>query len=243
LKKLGQIVVQSGVQIFREITSVILLSLLTSVVLVPAIMMLPIPFAVIALIILYVPLVTGVIYAGNRFLLGNRLKAGDVLRGAVKYYAASVVFGLLCALFLLILISSWWYYGTRSGMLYFGLAIFQTYFVAIFYMSQLYTLPLIVQQDLGVFKAIGRSVKMFVKHPGYTVGAFLQSLSIAVLLLLTVIGFAALYTGAMSIYLNRVTRNLLPDEANDEEAKPLVDAWTLSEGSDHGINRSVRYDS
>ncbi|MNI46936.1 hypothetical protein D3C73_1014240 [compost metagenome] len=208
-------------------------------------MLLPIPIAAIVLILLYAPLVAGVIYASNRHLQGARLKVADVLRGAVKYWAPAMVFALLCAVFMVILISSWWYYGNRSGMFYFALAVFQTYFVAMFFVSQMYTLTLVVQQELGIFRAIGRSVKMFIKHPAYTIGAFFQSLSVAVLLLLTVIGFLFLYVGIMGIYLNRITRNLLPEEDNEEAEgkKPITDTWGLSDNNERMLNRGVQYES
>jgi hypothetical protein len=233
MKKLSEIVVQSGVRIFRDITSVALFSLISSLVLVPAILVLPIPFAAALLCLLYMPLVTGAIYAGNEMLSGQKAKLSSMLRGTIQHYVSSLLFGMLSLLFVLIIISSWWYYGNKSGLFYFALAVFQTYFVAMFFISQLYTLPLLVQEKVGIWTAIGRSAKLFIKHPGYTVGAFLQMLSIGVLLLLTVVGFAGLYVGSMAIYMNLLTRNLLPKEEENEGAQGSKDSWTLMRDQDH----------
>lgn len=237
MKKLSEIVIQSGVRIFRDITSVALFSLISSLVLVPAILIFPIPIAAAILCLLYVPLVTGAIYAGNEMLSGQKAKLSAMLRGTAKHYGSSLLFGVLCLLFILILISSWWYYGNKSGMFYFALAVFQTYFVAMFFISQLYTLPLLVQEKVGIWTAIGRSAKLLIKHPGYTVGAFLQMLSIGVLLLLTVVGFAGLYVGCVAIYLNLLTRNLLPREEESKEAEGSVDTWTMVRDQDHFHNK------
>jgi hypothetical protein len=215
VKKLSQVLVRSGVLVYREITAVALLSLASSAVLIPAAVLLPIPAAVLALCLLYAPLVAGALHATHEGLRGGAgIRLADMLRGAVKYYGASVMFGLLCGLFALILISSWWYYGSRSGALYFGLAVFQSCFVTMVLVSQFYTLPLVVQEGAGFAAAMGRSVKLFFRHPGYTIGACLQAAAVGVLLLATVIGFAGLYVGALSLYWNAAAANAIrpPDK-------------------------------
>ncbi|WP_052486923.1 hypothetical protein [Gordoniibacillus kamchatkensis] len=209
MKKLSEVLVRSGVLVYREITAVVLLSLISSIVLIPAVLMLPVPAAAFVLCLLYVPLAAGALYAAHQASREGGIRAASMLRGTVKHYGASALFGLLCGLFALILVSSWWYYGSRSGTLYFGLAVFQTYFVAMVLVSQFYTLPLVVQEGVGIGAAMGQSVKLFFKHPGYTVGACLQAAAIGVLLLVTVVGYAALYVGALAMYWNAAAANVI----------------------------------
>lgn len=215
MRKLGEMVARTGVHVYREIVFVFLVSVISSAVLVPVVLLLPVPFAVIALILLYVPLCTGVLYASHRKLQGEKAGAGEMFAGAGKYYLSSLLFGMVCALFVLIIVSSWWYYGSKSGAMYLALAVFQTYFVAMFFVSQTYTLPLVVQENAGIFTAMGKSMKLFVAHPMYTIGAFIQAVSVALLLGLTVIGFGCLYMGMLGIYANRITANLLPKKESE----------------------------
>jgi hypothetical protein len=210
MRKLSDVVVQSGVQVYREIVPVALFSAISSVVLLPFIFFLPAGLALIFIPLLYVPLCTGVLYAGHRILKGERSRIRLMFEGAWKHYGASLGFALIVSFFVLILVSSWWYYGSRQGVFYFALSVFQTYFVAMVFVSQIYTLPLIVQEGMGLFSAIGRSFKLFVSHPLYTIGAFLQIVCLTVILGITVVGFACLYVGMLGIYANLVTANLLP---------------------------------
>ena len=220
MRKLSQVIVQSGVWIYREIIAVALLSVVSSLVLLPFVFFLPVGVALVFIALVYVPLCTGALDACHRMLKGERGLLGAMFRGAVRHYGASVVFALVCALFVVILASSWWYYGNRSGTFYFALAVFQTYFVAMFFVSQTYTLPLVVQERIGIFAAMGKSVKLFASHPGYTFGAFLQIVCLALLLGLTVVGFAGLFVGMVGIYANLITANLLTkkEEASEPES-------------------------
>jgi hypothetical protein len=209
MKKLSEVMARSGALIFREITAVALLSLLSSAVLLPVVMLLPIPAAAAALCMLYMPLVVGALHAAHEGLRDGKIRAKAMLHGAIRHYGSAVLFAALCVLFALIMASSWWYYGAKGGMLYVGLALFQTYFVLMVLVSQFYTLPLVVQERLGLAAAMGRSVKLFFKHPGYTVGACLQAAVIGVLLLLTVVGYAGLYVGALSLFWNAAAANVI----------------------------------
>jgi len=231
VRKLSEIVVKSGSLVFREIVHVALFSMVTSAFLLPLVFLLQLPVALVLLPLVYAPLVTGVVYASHSVMNRKRAKVMDVFRGARRHFAASAIFGYVCALFLLILVSSWWYYGGKGGMMYFALAIFQTYFVAMFFLSQIFTLPLVVQEGMGIFSAMGRSIKLFMAHPMYAIGAFIQLLSVGVLLLLTVIGFAFLFVGIAGFYLNAVTANVLPNKEEEESGGRNVDGETGQGGN------------
>lgn len=215
VKKLSVIVVQSGKLVYREIIPVALSSAISSLVLVPLVFLLPLGWALVLLPLIYVPLCTGVLYACHRLLEGEKFQIRAIFFGARKCYGASVVFALVCSLFALILVSSWWYYGNKQGAFYFALAVFQTYFVAMFFVSQIYALPLVIQERIGIFRAMGKSFKLFVAHPLYTIGAFVQIVCLTLVLGVTVVGFACLYVGMIAMYANLVTANVLPQPETD----------------------------
>ncbi|TMV47561.1 hypothetical protein FE783_21425 [Paenibacillus mesophilus] len=218
MRKLSVIVVQSAKKVFQDIIPVALLSIVGALVLVPFVFFLPVGISLFLLPFIFVPLCAGALHATHKMMKGERAKLSALFAGAWRYLLPSIVFAFLCSLFILIIVSTWWYYGSKSGTLYFALAVFQSYFVAMVFVSQLYTLPLIVQERVGVFAAMGRSVKLFLAHPGYTVGAFIQLLSLTVLLGVTVVGFGCLFLGMYGIYSNLVTANLLkkPEEEDNE---------------------------
>lgn len=209
MRKLSEILVQSGVKVYRDIVAVVVFSLATSALLLPAVFLLPVAWAAIAVVLLYAPLCVGALHAAHRLLKGEKPKVAHVWAGGVRFYGRGVVFALFCALFALIVISSWWYYGSRDGALYFALAVFQTYFAAMFFASQLYTIPLVVQHDMGIMAAMAKSAKMFVARPGYTIGALFQAACIGICLLFTIVGFAGLFVGIMGIYMNLAAANAL----------------------------------
>jgi hypothetical protein len=228
MRKLSVIVVQSAKRVFQDIIPVALLSIAGALVLVPFVFLLPVGISLFLLPFIFVPLCAGALHATHRMMKGERAKVSAMFAGAWKFLLPSLAFAFVCSLFILIIVSTWWYYGGKSGLLYFALAVFQTYFVAMVFVSQIYTLPLVVQEGAGVFAAMGRSVKLFLAHPGYTIGAFIQLLSLTVLLGVTIVGFGCLFLGMYGIYSNLVTANLFakPEEESHEDGTREKEAGT-----------------
>ncbi|MHA6533639.1 DUF2189 domain-containing protein [Paenibacillus sp. BAC0078] len=221
MRKLNQVLVSTGVESFREIVPVALLSLASSAILVPIVIFTPMALAFILIPLLYMPLFYGVFYAYHRRTEGKKLSIREMLSGARKGFGPAVVFGLFCALLMIILGSTWWFYGSRDGAVNWTIVIFQTYFVAMAFVSQFYTLQLVLQNKRGIFKAMGESVKLFLRYPAYTIGAFFQALVVGVMLTVTIVGFAALFNGMLAVYLHKATYNVLhPDEDTEAEGVP-----------------------
>ncbi|RKN85589.1 hypothetical protein [Paenibacillus ginsengarvi] len=220
MRKLSYVVVQSAKRVYEDIVPVALLSIVGALVLVPFVFFIPIGISLFLLPFIFVPLCAGALYASHRTKTGGRMKVRELFAGAAKFFLPSAVLALVYSLFILIIVSTWWYYGGKSGTLHLAVAIFQTYFVAMVFVSQLYALPLIVQERIGVFAAIGRSVKLFLRHPGYTIGAFVQLISLSALLGITVVGFGCLFLGMYGIFSNLVTANVLagPEQEEDGES-------------------------
>ncbi|AHD04196.1 hypothetical protein ERICII_00349 [Paenibacillus larvae subsp. larvae DSM 25430] len=120
MRKLSEIMVQSGILIYREITRLALFSLVCSAVLIPIGFFFPIPIAFLLLSAVYFPLMAGVLYSCHHYLSKKHGGTRKIFRGAIRFYLPSVLFGLLIGLFVLILVSSWMYYGSkkRHGLLY-----------------------------------------------------------------------------------------------------------------------------
>lgn len=221
MRKLNQVLVSTGVESFREIVPVALLSLTSSAMLIPVVIFTPVALAFILIPLLYMPLFYGALYAYHRRTEGKRLSVREMLAGAVQGYGPAAAFGLLLSLLVLILWSTWWFYGGRDGAVSWTIAIFQTYFVAMALVSQFYTLQLVIQRKMGIFKAMGESVKLFLRHPAYTIGAFFQAFVVGVMLMVTVVGFLALFNGMLAVYLHKAAYNVLhPEEEDEAEGVP-----------------------
>lgn len=219
MRKLSRVVVQAAKRVFEDIVPVALLSAVGALLLAPLVFFAPVGVSLLVLPFVFVPLCAGALHAANRMLAGGRLKLRTMLAGAWRFLLPSLAVAFVYAAFMLIIVSTWWYYGGKGGTFSVALAVFQTYFVAMVLVSQLYALPLIVRERMGAFAAMGRSVKLFLRHPGYTIGAFVQLLSLTVLLGLTIVGFGCLFLGMYGIYANLVTANVLAGPEEDEDGE------------------------
>jgi len=218
MRSLNDVLKKSGSIIYNEMVHVALTSAIGSAVLAFLVLYLPFYYALLLLPLLYMPLVYGALYAYHRKTLGEKLLARNVFVGAAKGFFPAAVFGYLMALLLFILISTWWYYHEQDSLLYLVVALFQTYFAVAVLISQFYTLQLVLQENMGIFRAMGTSVKLFFRHPGYTTGAFFQAAVVLAALLVTVVGFGLLYVGSFAIFQHEAAYNVLhPEEKKDEE--------------------------
>ncbi|WP_434748384.1 hypothetical protein [Paenibacillus amylolyticus] len=226
MRKLSEVLVKSGVEIYRDIIPVALYSVGSSVLLVPILMFAPIPVAVLLLAVIYMPILFGVCYAVHHRLERKVRRNGltDLWEGTLKGLLPGGVTGLLFALLVFVLWSTWWYYGGRGSMVGMAVGMFQTFFVILAMISQFYTWQLILQKGLGTFQAMGESVKLFFRYPGYTVAACFQAVCLTALLMLTVVGFGALFAGMFAIYQHKVTLNLI---------EPKEESVSSSSGNDH----------
>jgi len=214
MRKLSEVVVKSGVEIYRDIIPVALFSAGSSVLLIPILMFAPIPVAVLLLAIIYMPLLFGVCYAVHHRLerKERRNALRDIWEGTLRGLLPGGVTGLLVALLGFILWSTWWYYGGKGNMTGMAVGMFQTFFVILAFISQFYTWQLMLQKGMGFLQAMGESVKLFFRYPGYTIAACFQVVCLSGLLMLTVVGFGALFAGMFAIYQHKAASNLIEPE-------------------------------
>ena len=117
--------------------------------------------------------------------------------------------GLLITLIVTIPSATWYMYiSTDGGYGMFLFSMVQTYLCGMFLISQVYTVGIIVMKDQGVVKSMNDSIKWFVAKPTYTIGVFLQLLSVCVLLSLTVVGFFLLFIGIFAIFMINSVENV-----------------------------------
>lgn len=131
MRKLSEVLVKTGAEIYREIIPVALYSVLSSLILIPTVLLLPITAALFVIPFIYMPLFFGVLNVFHHKMERKSRRNGlkDLAAGVRKGYFPAVVMGLFISLLVFILWSTWWYYGGQDGMFYTVIAVFQTYFV------------------------------------------------------------------------------------------------------------------
>ncbi|WP_031539358.1 MULTISPECIES: DUF624 domain-containing protein [unclassified Bacillus (in: firmicutes)] len=220
---ISKLVKKTGHQIFTNIMSVVFCSIAWSLFVVPVVFILPIPGAMVFLFLTFIPATVAVYSLMKRMLMHQRYKFGDFFRQFFYYFKRAFLFGILFWLAIIIPASSWWYYVTLNhGYMYFLFCIFQTYLCITFLISQVYTIPYLVMEDLHLLQAMNKSIKKFMSHTWYTIGFFMQILCIAILLSFTVIGFFLLFIGILTIFILNATDNIELSEreyGNQQTAK------------------------
>lgn len=222
---ISKLLKKTGHQIYFNIFPVLSASVFWSLFLVPAIFVLPRHFAVLFLLVTFVPATTAVYAAMHQVTETHRVKVKDFFRHFFHFFSRSFLIGLLFSLAIVIPVSQWWYYlSVNPHFMMLVFALFQTYFCLTFLCTQVYTIPYLVIEDGKAIQSMNLSIKKFMSHTWYTMGLFTQILSITVLLSLTIIGFFLLYIGMLSIFVLNATKNLSLEENETEEKQEEVEA-------------------
>lgn len=197
---------------YKNIVAIVLLSVGVLTIVSPSFFLFPIPYALIYCGILIGPLTIAANYYIQKVLLNDKIKLIPTFFEAFKKFGViGLLYSILFSLFIFIVVASWWqWFGTRE-FFSFVIASFQTYFVGMILVSQIYTIPLIVKYQYSLKDSVLLSVKLLIKYPLYTLSAFLQLVSIFVLLLFTVVGVLFLYPGIFSMFTNIMTSNVMND--------------------------------
>ncbi|CAM4179001.1 YesL family protein [Lederbergia lenta] len=213
---ISKLLKKTGHQIFMNMLTVMWVSGGWSLFIVPVVFLLPLPWAIVFIALTFVPATVAVYAVMNHVLQRNKAKLILFPRYFFYYFKRSCLMGIIYCVAVLIPISEWWYYATiNNSYLVFVFAIFQTYLCLTFLATQVYAIPFLVQEDLSVFKAMNQSIKHFMKHTWYTIGLFIQILSVTALLSITVIGFFLLYIGMMAVFVLNATTNLHLEKKKD----------------------------
>lgn len=120
----------------------------------------------------------------------------------------------------------WAFWRQAGGLAGITFAIFQFYAFGLFLCAQVYTLPLMIKDDLPVMKAMALSAKQFLARPGYTIAVVLQLVSLAIVLAVGTVALPLLYPPLAAVLISNAALNLtgeLPLRRSVEE-EPVADA-------------------
>lgn len=217
---MSKLILKSGSAVYRNMLSVLLVSVAWSLTLIPFLFILPWQTALIYMVVMAFPATLAVFGAMHEKLQNERKNIiAEYFKALKKFYVRGFLVGILISIIVLIPVSTWYMHvSTDGGYGMFLFAMMQTYLCSMFLLSQVYTVGFIVMNDQPFFKSMNDSIKAFVANPIYTMAVFLQLLSVCVLLCLTVVGFFLMFIGMFAIFMINSVSNLNAQRAQSLQA-------------------------
>ena len=208
LQPISSILKTTSHQIFVHIILTVYLSFIWSMSIVVPAVSLPVPAACLLMVFTVTPSAAAVFSIVNKTSDGVRYKFGNFIKEFFRLYRKSFSFGLILTGALLIPITQWWYYLEINGSyLVFVFSVFQTYLCLTFLASQVYTLPFLVADNLKLLQAMNKSIRCFLEHIWYSIGLFIQIVSVSLLLGITVMGFVLMFMGILAFFVLNSAKN------------------------------------
>lgn len=221
MNSLSKVLIKSGHDIYENIVYVVIISIIWFIFIFPAIFVLT-PYAgVIYFIFTSIPAFTAILYLTRQRIDRKSFSYKLFFTGLKKFYIRTFIYSMLFSIFVMIPVSSWWYYFQTKTMFTFIIAVIQTYLFIFIILSQVYFLPLLVSENKNLISAINMSIKLFLDNGMYTFGSLIQIISVSILLLVTIVGVPLLWAGMVSIFLINLYDNLLLKYMNQEEINNL----------------------
>ncbi|SNX53314.1 hypothetical protein [Thermoanaerobacterium sp. RBIITD] len=209
MNSLSNVLVKSGHDIYENIINVVLISIMWFILISPAIFLFTPYIAPFYLILTAVPSFAGVMYALKQRIDRKPFKYSMFFTGIKKFYFRAFLYSILLFFFVMIPVSSWWYYFKVRTIFAFIIAVIQTYLFLFIILSQIYFLPCLINEDKKMIVTINTSVKLFLDNGLYTVGSLVQIITVSALLLITIVSVPLLFAGMLSIFLLNLYNNLL----------------------------------
>jgi uncharacterized membrane protein YesL len=217
MNNLSMVLRKSGHDIFQNITEVVAVSLLSSLLLLPGLFFMPPAFGFVYLLLTAMPSFASAFYMINQKKNRKPFKYSMFIKGFKKFYGRALIFGLLIALLTIIPAASWWYYIAVKTMLSFVIAVFQSYFYIMILIAFTYVLPVMINEDKGISYSFKTSLRLLLDNPGYTIGSFIQVAAVSALLTVTIITMPLLFAGIFSIFNSNLYENVLTKYVEKEE--------------------------
>ena len=217
---MSKLITKSGSTVYQNMLSVLTVSVIWSFLLVPFIFILPFQTAAIYFVFMAFPATMAAFGAIAQKLQNDRTNVVKAYFQSFKqFYVRGLFVGIILAILIVIPVSTWYMYvSTDGGYMMFLFSMVQSYLCAMFLLAQVYTAGLIVMKNQGVVKSMNESIRIFLAKPTYTIGVFLQLLSVCVLLCLTVVGFFLLFVGIFAVFMINSVDNALRVE--EKELQP-----------------------
>ncbi|KIL49545.1 hypothetical protein [Jeotgalibacillus soli] len=220
MNSVSHVLLKSGSLVYVNIVEVVLVSIMWSILIVPAIIILPLQTAFVYLAFIAIPASAAAVYAINRRLNHEKNTIKLFWKGFFTLYRKSLLLSFFISLAVLIPLSTWWYYqSVDSSYALFIFSVFQTYLCVMFLLTQMYSLTLIAVHGSKTMKAMNQSIRYFLKYPWYTIIFFIQVISITALLAVTFIGFFLLYVGIISLLIRTSALNVMNGFSKEQEKK------------------------
>lgn len=190
------------VNLYYNIFEILILNIILLGIMIPCTIFRYIPFQIIYIVLLLIPMFAGIMYTlNNKISSGYKIYYKDVFIGFKKFYTRMLQLALILGFFILTTYSSYQYLKKIKNIFSFTSFILQIIVLLLILWIFMYAIPLIVKEDLKVKEAIKQGMKIFVDNVMYSLGAFIQALSIFILLLITVVGVPLIFSGLLSMFL------------------------------------------
>lgn len=166
---------------------------------------------------LCLPIVTAPASTAALFSLTNRVSLGkgaslrDFWEGFRKYFLRGLSLGLIYLLLLVVLIIDLFLYRQQPQTARVAIAFLGAVNLWIFFLFSLlgmYSLPLMVEQDIGLIKSLKRSALLALDNPFFSIVISIQIMAIFFLSLLSGVGVILLMMSLVSLLLSRSLREL-----------------------------------
>lgn len=137
---------------------------------------------------------------------GAHLRA--FFHGFARYGLRATLFGALAAALAYIPLSGWLFWHQVRTVAASAFFFTQLGLYLLFCLASTYTLPLLVLDDCGPMAAFARSARLFLDHPGYTLGIWLQLGALAVIAAVATVAVPTLLPMLGALVLINATENL-----------------------------------
>ncbi|MFZ5435471.1 MAG: hypothetical protein ACOZCF_03975 [Bacillota bacterium] len=209
MNSVSAVIKETALLAYEDVLTVILTSVIWSLPLLPGIFVFNLPWSGLYLAFIaplaFVPVARFVHLTARH----KRRRFCDFPHGLPRMLLSGAALGAMAAAGYMILYASWWYYSRSGSLLYFCVAMLQTYLVLLSTVLLTYTIPVMVQTAAPLGLAARASFRLFFMRPGYTLLLWLQVLTVGAFLLVTTMGFLLLFGGLLALFLNVAAEDLL----------------------------------
>ncbi len=164
---------------------------------------------------LSLPLVTapgalvGCVALAENLVAGREAGLRDMLRGFSRYGVRATLLALLAVGLGYLPVSGWLFWGQVRTVVAAAFFFTQLGLYVLFWLASTYALPILVRENCGVMTALARSARLFLMHPGYTLGVWLQLGALAVTAAFATVAVPTLLPMLAALVLVNATENLL----------------------------------
>lgn len=156
-----------------------------------------------------VPLWAGLLCVTMAWARGEKSGFREFLRGMRQFAGRSLLLMTMYLTMGALVWIAWSFWRESGGVAGMTFAMVQLYAFLMFLCAQLYTLPLMVKENLPLMRAAALSARLFLANPLYSVGLVLQVGSLAVVLAVGTVALPLLFPGLAAVLLSNATLNLI----------------------------------